>query len=295
MKNLPAIDREDKVAAIFAKLVDKSIDSYYNPYKDFHWSEHLPEDRLWMSPQLLSIHHVIPLESLKEEQVFALAKWESLNFYSINVHGIRELLITVLQNIYQPGFERFSDYFSHFLGEENEHMWFFAQFCLRYGGEILPYKRFRFENTHPPDIKNFITFSQILIFEEMGHYYNRTMMKDNALPEIVRQMNRVHYEDEARHISMGKTLIEIFYREIVDKYPAEKIAEVEDYLARYIRYSIETLYSTTAYSKAGFDEPLALRRMLLEHPKRKEFHRNVLRNALYFFEKDLGFSQAINL
>jgi hypothetical protein len=235
------------------------------------------------------------LESLKEEQVLTLGKWESLNFYSINVHGIRELLITVLQNIYQPGFERFSDYFSHFLGEENEHMWFFAQFCLRYGGGILPYRRFRFNDPQPPDIQNFMTFSQILIFEEMGHYYNRTMMKDTTLPDIVCQMNRVHYEDEARHISMGKSLIELFYRGIVDKYPPEKIAEVEDYLARYILYSVETLYSTLAYEKAGFEYPLDLRRMLIEHPARKAHHRIVLHNALTFFEKKLGFSQPINL
>jgi hypothetical protein len=286
---------DNRVSAIFEKLIDKSIDSYYNPYKEFQWTEHLDATRLWMSPELLSIHNVIPKETLTAEQVLTLAKWESLNFYSINVHGIRELLLTVLQNIYQPGFERYSAYFSHFLGEENEHMWFFAQFCLRYGEGILPYRRFRFENTHPADIKNFITFSQILIFEEMGHYYNRTMMKDDSLPPIIRQINRVHYEDESRHISMGKTLIEIFYREISAKYPPEQIAEVEEYLGRYIRYSIETLYSTHAYEKAGFENPPATRRMLIEHPERKIFHRKVLHNVIHFFEQKLGFSQPVHL
>lgn len=286
---------DEKIAAIFEKLVSTSVESYYNPYTDFHWPEQVSEDRLWMSSQLLTIHDVIPFETLKAGQLISLSKWESLNFYSINVHGIRELLITVLQKIYQPGFERYSEYFSHFLGEENEHMWFFAQFCLRYGDGILPYKRFRFEAEHPEDIANFIIFSQILIFEEMGHHYNRTMMKDDTLPEIICKINRVHYEDESRHISMGKTLIELFYRELVAKYPAEKIQEVEDYISRYVRYSIETLYSTLAYKNAGFENPIELRRLLIDHPKRKAYHRRVFNNLAHFFEKRLGFTCPIDL
>ncbi|MFT4849077.1 MAG: hypothetical protein ACI83B_001615 [Sediminicola sp.] len=279
-----------KVTNIMEKLVNQSVDRYYNPYKEFDWSNDLPKDKLWMSPELLSIKNVIPLESLEKGQLFELSKWESLNFYSINVHGIRELLISVLQHIYQPGFEEYSDYFSHFLGEENEHMWFFAQFCLRYEGEIMAYKGFRFGANHPPEVQKFITFSQILIFEEIGHFYNKFLMNDESLPDIVRQMNRVHYEDETRHISMGKVLVEDFYKKLLQKKSKEKVIEIEQYLFRYIQFSLEGFYNPVCYKRAGFKAPLKLRNRLLEHPERKSFHRKVLRHTLHFFEERLGFS-----
>lgn len=295
MKKTIAAHTPSKVMTTMEKLVGQSIDKYYNPYKDFNWPDNLPENAFWMSPELLSIYHVIPLDVLDTEKLLTLSKWESLNFYSINVHGIRELLISVLQHIYQPGFEEYSDYFSHFLGEENEHMWFFAQFCLRYGKKIMPYKGFRFGASQPHDIQRFITFSQILIFEEIGHFYNKYMMNDTRLPDIIRQINRVHYEDETRHISMGKVLTEAFYKELLNIYSAKKIAEIERYLIRYIQFSFESFYNPACYRYAGLNTPLTLRNNLLEHPERRSFHRQVIRHTLHFFEERLGFSQKIDL
>ncbi|MDC8004287.1 diiron oxygenase [Aureisphaera galaxeae] len=295
MKKEAQSNIEAKAAKTMQKLVGQSMEREYNPYKDFNWSESLPNDQVWMSPELLSIYKVIPFDTIDDTQFMALCKWESLNFYSINVHGIRELLTAVLQYIYQPGFEEYSDYLNHFLGEENEHMWFFAQFCLRYGGEIMPYKRFRFDSSYPAEIQRFITFSQILIFEEIGHYYNKYMMKDSRLPEIVQSINRVHYEDESRHISMGKVLTEVFYNELLQKHSKKDMKKIEAYLVRYIQFSLEGFYNPTCYRNAGFKEPLKLRNRLLEHPERKAFHRTVLKHTLHFFEDRLGFTATINI
>ena len=41
-----------------------------------------------------------------------------------------ELLIEVMRRLHTPGYEIPTPYFHHFIGEENEHMWFFAEFCL---------------------------------------------------------------------------------------------------------------------------------------------------------------------
>src|SRR5258707_12819903 len=90
-----------------------------------------------MSPELTTTHGAELAETLTREQLFALSKQESINFYSLNVHGIRELLIEVVGRIHTPGFETPSEFFHHFIGEENEHMWFFAEFCLRYGGKLF--------------------------------------------------------------------------------------------------------------------------------------------------------------
>ena len=93
-----------------------------------------------MSPELMSVYGTPYMDELSESQFVQLSKWECVNFFSINVHGIRGLLQAVIQCVHMPGFEASSEYFHHFIGEENEHMWFFAQFCLRYGEKIYQNK-----------------------------------------------------------------------------------------------------------------------------------------------------------
>src|SRR5437879_2825170 len=130
------IDRDPRFLEILERLTNKSIDDYYNPYKLFEWPESLPEQMWWMSPELTTTHGTEAARRLTQEQLYALSRHESVNFYSLNVHGIRELLIEVTRRIHTSGFETPSEFFHHFIGEENEHMWFFAEFCLRYGNKI---------------------------------------------------------------------------------------------------------------------------------------------------------------
>lgn len=130
------IDQDERFLGILNRLTSKSIDDYYNPYQLFEWPDSLPENMWWMSPELTTTYGTEAAERLTENQLFALSRHESINFYSLNVHGIRELLIEVTKRIHTSGFETPSEFFHHFIGEENEHMWFFAEFCLRYGKKI---------------------------------------------------------------------------------------------------------------------------------------------------------------
>lgn len=205
----------------FGKFVDqlsqKSINHYYNPYHLFAWPEHLPEQAYWMSIDLLSIYGTSLMEELSEHDLQRLSKWESINFYSLNVHGIRELLIEVVNRIHTPGFELTSGFFHHFIGEENEHMWFFSEFCRRYADKIYSspsLKIFNQEqnNEKDKDIENFIVFSRILIFEEIVDFYNVRMANDETLHLSIRQLNSVHHQDEARHIAFGRRLILYLYQ-----------------------------------------------------------------------------------
>src|SRR5439155_16372831 len=117
-------------------LSAQSIEDYYNPYKTFEWPDSLPENMWWMSPELTTTAGTELDDELDLEQRRRLSRVESINFYSLNVHGIRELLIEVTRRIHTTEFATPSEFFHHFIGEENEHMWFFAEFCLRYGGKI---------------------------------------------------------------------------------------------------------------------------------------------------------------
>ncbi|MEV6908156.1 diiron oxygenase [Amycolatopsis sp. NPDC051071] len=281
------IDADERFRGLLDRLSSKSIDDYYNPYQMFEWPDSLPERMWWMSPELTTTHGSEFAATLSEDQLFALSRFESINFYSLNVHGIRELLIEVVARIHTAGFETPSEFFHHFIGEENEHMWFFAEFCLRYGKKI--YRAPAAGVTIPPassaKVESLLVFARILIFEELVDHYNSQMARDERLHETIRAINRIHHQDESRHIAFGRELVEHLYGDLKKTATEEELAEVSAYLRRYLSYSFESLYNPQAYRDAGIENPLELRRALLDAPTRPETEKQVFRKTLKYLER----------
>lgn len=266
------------------RIIGMSIDTYYNPYKTFQWPDQLPDEQLWMSPGLMTVAGTPYMEELSETQLMALSKWESIHFYSLNVHGIRELLLEVVKRIHTPGFDKESEFFHHFVGEENEHMWFFATFCLKYGGKIYVNKKAKWTiESIEPDIESLLVFSRILIFEEIVDYFNLRMGRDETLHPIIRQVNSIHHQDESRHIAFGREIVKQLFVQVRSKYPQERLQEVDQYLSRYLVASVQSLYSPAVYQDAGIAEPYKLRTALLQHPARKEQDAKTLQRTVDFF------------
>ncbi|MEU9580495.1 diiron oxygenase [Streptomyces chilikensis] len=285
-----ALPVTDRFLEVLERLSEKSIEDYYNPYQQFQWPEKLDENRLWMSPELLTPYGTPHFDELGEETLHRLSRWESINFYSLNVHGIRELLIEVVNRIHMPGFEVPSDFFHHFIGEENEHMWFFAEFCRRYGDRIYPSTAMRADSAWEPEIENFLVFARILFFEELVDHYNMRMAQDETLCDTIRQVNRLHHQDESRHIAFGRELVSLLFARMREAVSEERLREVESYLKRYVVFSINSLYNPHVYRDAGIADPLALRNALLADERRREYERKAIRKPLAFFLKTGIFS-----
>jgi hypothetical protein len=217
----------------------------------------------------------------------ALSKWESINFYSLNIHGIRELLLEVTKRIHSPGFELTSPYFHHFLGEENEHMWFFANFCLKYGLKIYPDKRLKLdEGPVAPDIETFLVFARILIFEDIVDYFNVRMGRDETLHPLIRQLNYVHHQDESRHVTFGRQMVKQLYVGLKERYDSSRLEDLGNYLKRYMLTSLESFYNPAAYRDAGIPEPYKFRNEALRHPARKGYHKQYLKRTVAFLVKN---------
>ncbi|KAA2264204.1 diiron oxygenase [Solihabitans fulvus] len=281
------IDQDDRFRGILDRLTSKSIDDYYNPYRLFEWPASLPDDMWWMSPELTTTHGSEAAATLSQEQLFALSRYESINFYSLNVHGIRELLIEVVRRIHTTGFETPSEFFHHFIGEENEHMWFFAEFCLRYAGRIYrqPGGGVAIPSAPSPRVESLLVFARILIFEELVDHYNSRMALDEQLHETIRAINRIHHQDESRHIAFGRELVEHIFDDVRRTATDQELLDISSYLRRYMAYSFESLFNPQAYRDAGIDRPLELRRALLDAPTRAEAERRVFRKTLKYLEK----------
>ncbi|MER6189326.1 diiron oxygenase [Streptomyces cyaneofuscatus] len=280
------IDRNDRFRGILDRLATKSIDDYYNPYRLFEWPEQLPEDMWWMSPELTTTYGTEWAEKLTPEQLHTLSKHESINFYSLNVHGIRELLVEVVNRIHTAGFETPSEFFHHFIGEENEHMWFFAEFCLRYGKKIYRQPVGGAETAAPSDkVQSLLVFARILIFEELVDHFNSAMAEDERLHETIRGINRIHHQDESRHIAFGRELVNLLHQDLKRTATEQELDEVSTYLRRYMRHSFESLYHPQVYRDAGIERPHELRRALLESPARAEAELRTFRKTAKFLEK----------
>lgn len=280
-----APDRPKTLETILNRIIDMSVDDYYNPYKTFDWPETLPEEQWWMSPELMTVHGTQIAEQLPEATLMRLSKWESIHFYSLNVHGIRELLLEVVRRVHTPGFDGIqSEFFHHFIGEENEHMWFFATFCLKYGQKIYPDKKLALViGDHDADVESFLVFSRILIFEEIVDYFNYRIGRDERLHPIIRQVNSIHHQDESRHIAFGRETVKHLWGKLCETHTQDQLDQVRGYLERYIQASVESLYNPAAYRDAGVPDPYQVRRELLADPVRHEANRKYLKRTIDFY------------
>lgn len=267
---------------LLKKLSNLSAKNYYNPFEAFKWPETISENQLWMSPELLTIHRTKYEKELTEHELIQLSKWELVNFFSLNVHGIRDLMLHVLKRIHRPGFKMYSEYFHHFLDEENKHMWFFAEFCLRYGKKIYPLKRFQLHSAETEDIEDFVGFAQIMIFEDIGDYFNKKMMMDERLAPIIRQVNRTHHEDESRHLAMGRQILKTGFEELLDRYDTDILQKVEDQIKQYTLICLQSLFNPRAYQDAGIEHIVTEPHKLLSNPNRAVIHEDILKSVNRF-------------
>lgn len=271
---------------VLDRLVTMSRDDYYNPYEVFQWPDSLPESQYWMSPELMSVHGTEVAATLTQDQLHAISKWESINFYSLNVDGIRELIIEIIGRIHTPEFAVSSEYFHHIVGEENEHMWFFATFCLKYGGKVYPDKGIKLENQAEGEAGHFLTFARLLIFEEIVDFFNKKMGADQRLHPTIRQVNAVHHQDESRHVAFGRQIVSLLHRQLRTSLTADELAELELYLKRYIRKSVDSLVNPAVYRDAGIPEPYRVRSAVLADPAFKRLETQMLRRTMSYLVGD---------
>ncbi|WP_067709253.1 diiron oxygenase [Nocardia yamanashiensis] len=272
-----------KLDAVLERLSELSRRGYYNPYTRFDWPPHVDRDSWWMDQEYLTVHGT--RESLDTAAAIRLSQAETINFFSLHVHGIRELMGEVAVRIHTPRFRRASEYLHHFLGEENDHMWFFAEFCNRYWDGVYPAPA-------PSPIAatmnagpwtDFVVFSRILVFEELFDYYNARLATSTAVPPIVAELHAAHHHDENRHVAFGKRLVEWLYTEALENDGGPGKAAVATYVKKYIEHSVASMYNPRCYAHAGVDNPLALRRRLLGDPARRQVHTDIMRRLDRFY------------
>lgn len=269
------------------RLETMAESDFYNPYTKFQWPDSVPLDQPWMSEDLVTLSGTEHWTALSRDQQLAVTRCEAVNFYSLNANGIRNLLGEIVLRIHTRAYADVSAYLHHFIDEENKHMWFFSKFCLLYGNKLYPAMP-HFGASALEDVceaaGELAMFGRILIFEEMGDFFNVHIAKDEAVPHISREINRVHHQDESRHVACGRQIFTQLLQQVKDEQPQD-IPVLARYLEGYLEHTIGSLYNPAVYRDAGLAKPAELRRLLLEHPHRKSEHDRILARTRKFFDR----------
>lgn len=273
------------ISALVERLVRMSREDPFDPFKQLIWPDHLEPGGFWMTPDLLSPKCTPQMATLTAEQTVALSKYETRNFYSLNIHGIRDLLVEVGSRIHTPGFEEISEFLHVFIAEENEHMWYFARFCVKYCGGLYPERKVKFSGPADPAVAAFLVFARILIFEEIVDFFNTRIAEDEALHPFIRQINGLHHIDESRHIAFGRGIVKSLYQQLGEDRDTEKMHILRKYIESYIVACVRSLYNPQVYRDVGIAEPHAFRKQLLRSPLRRLYHERMLKRTIDFLVK----------
>lgn len=280
-------------AHLLERLADLSRKNRYDAHAKFAWPEAVDDAALWCDESLLTSFGTEVHDRLDAAQRVALSKWEAINFFSLNVHGIKDAMAFLCQKIYDPDYLKYSEYLHFFIKEENDHLWFFAKFCLDYGGKVYPSRWPAAESGFSKAERDLLMFCSILIFEEFVDFYNKKVGVNQAVAPIIRAINHQHHLDESRHVSFGRHVVaELLERTLAgaDDRPAKNEA-----LGRKVRamfeYFIGIMYNPLAYADsgaakaAGFPTPVHLRNFLRHADGRKAQHELWFGRTARFFAR----------
>ncbi len=261
------------------KLCSASRRQYLDPYTYLEWPEALDPDQWQFSPELISIYGTDAYESLTEAERKRLSFYETVNFFSLNIHGERPLVEGLAQRLYRSDTQEITPYLQHFLDEENKHMVYFGGYCTRYAGKVYRDKKMAWPREYATGEEDFLFFAKVMIFEEIVDVYNVTMSKDDRLPPIVRRINLVHHVEESRHLAFGRGLVKELFERHAPSWSPETLQGVRDYLKGYVVATWKEYYNPDAYRDAGLRDPLGVQERAFDDPRCREHRERVTRKC----------------
>lgn len=261
-----------QATAKIATLLCKGSRSHaVDPYADLidKFPEQLEMNQWFMPPELISLYGTPVFDGMTEAERMLLSFYETINFFSFTLRGEQVQVEGLARRLYKKELTDVSPYLHHFLNEENNHMAFFGAFCLKYAGKVYPsiYPSMGISRDYAPGEEDFLFFVKLLTFEELGDAYNVAVARDTRVAPIVREINRRHHQDEARHLTFGRKIVKELFDRYAPSWPPETLESVRKLLQDFLVASWWEFYSARAYRDAGMSgDVFDIRERVFEHP-----------------------------
>jgi hypothetical protein len=270
------------------KLCELSRKGYVNPHGRVDWPTTFDGAGWFTSPELISLYGTKVWTNLTEDEKKRLSFYEAVNFFSLNIHGEKSLIEGLAHRLYRKNTQDISAYLHHFLDEENKHMIYFGEFCMRYAGKIYADRKMTFGREYAPGEEDFLFFAKVLIFEEIVDAYNQRMAKDERLAPIARQINLLHHLDETRHLAFGRRLVSELFKRYSPAWSEATLQGVRGYLGNYFVATWKEYYNPDVYRDAGLASPYDLYETAFHGPAGNEHRKKISQGCIrYLLENNI--------
>lgn len=274
----------ESLTAISSKLTGSS--GRKSAATSLEWPPSMNRQQWFMSPELISIYGTAAWEQLTDSQQKTLSFFETVNLFSLNIHGERSLIQGMTRRMYRKNNIIPAPYLHHFVGDENEHMEFFGKFCLNYAGKIYADKKLALPEERPQEAEDFLFFARVMIFEEIVDTYNLRIATDDRVEPLSRAINRIHHLDEARHLAFGRRVVLELFEQYRPRWKSDTLEELRDYLGNYVVQTFREYYNPDAYRDAGLVHPYEIRKSALADRGRRDFRKIIAGRCIDFLTKN---------
>lgn len=251
------------------------------PFTRVSYQEKLNRGRLQLPEGLLSLSGHPIYSELSDEQKWELSRLETINFFSLNIHGERFLVRDLVDRLYQPTplGERgaIGEYLQQFIHEENAHTFMLAGYCFRYGDGVL--RDVAFQSQEEPlsaNASTLLAFGRTFVLESFLDFMNQAAMKDDSLDDTASQIHRLHHIEEARHMAFDKAVLTECAGQLRHAGADDEIRQVAKALWDYGDYATRRMCSAKLYRQIGLTGVQDLAWEVLELEPRKETNRRWL-------------------
>lgn len=241
---------------VLRRLIESSDAAAEPPFQRVRFPETLDTQRLAMPEELLSLYHHPVYAGLDAQQRWRLSLLETINFFSINLHGERALVGGLEQRLYRcrapwDGYEA-SRYLQRFIHEENSHTHMLAEYCHRYHGRVMPDMAMALDaQALSPAGEDLLFYGRTFVLEGFLSYLNLRVMRDETLEPTTRAVHHAHHGDESRHVAFDRAVLRAIVEQLREQGRDDECRRVADALDRYRQVALRRLYNASIYRAIG--------------------------------------------
>ena len=276
----------DALVKLSERLNKVSEEKFANPYTSIEWPKEISSDEWYYTPELLSLYGTEVYNVLSEEQKQKLSMYEAVNFFSLNIHGEKDLIAQLSNRLYKNYPHQVTDYIHHFLDEENKHMLWFGSFCMRYAGKVYPNRKLNFPREYAPGEEELLFFIKVLIFEEYVDYFNINIAKDERVHPLARQIHKQHHVEESRHLSFGREMVKTILNDYREQWDQSIIDGIKSYIESYMISTWKEYYNPSMYQDAGLENPYDLVEVAWNSEHSRKIRSEVSEKCIKFLRKN---------
>jgi P-aminobenzoate N-oxygenase AurF len=193
-----------------AQLIEASIRSSHDPFREIDWSIEVRDDSVFhLPPDKLPLFGTAAWDAMTDTERHAYSRHECASLLAAGIWFENKLMQIVLRHLFEVSVTDPSHrYLLTEVADECRHSMMFGEYIRRAGTpEYAPAKLAGLGDPDTLPGGRAMGYLLILAAEEVLDVCNRATMKDPDVHQVSREIAKLHVLEEARHVSFAKTFL----------------------------------------------------------------------------------------